>query len=218
MVVVGSIGSLFAGNIVARNDAQTARQLFVTSSGEIASTLKLAIQHEQDLVVNAGAFFVSSPNSTQKEFYHWMTSSRTFARYPELTGIAEVVVVPASQLRAFEARAVTDPAGTLAANGTFQIIPAGARPYYCFANVAQSRSGQSVEPAGFDYCDTILGPQFLKARDLGEGAYLPYGTGNNEELVVGTPIYTTGVVPTTVRAAGPPSSDGSARRSFRACF
>jgi len=200
MVVVGSIGSLFAGNIVARNDAQTARQLFVTSSGEIASTLKLAIQHEQDLVVNAGAFFVSRPDSTQREFYHWMTSSRTFARYPELTGIAEVVVVPASQLRAFEARAISNPAGTLGANGTFQITPAGARPYYCLANVAQSRSGQSVEPAGFDYCDTILGPHFLKARDSGNGAYLPYGTGNNEELVVGTPIYTTGVVPTTVQA------------------
>jgi diguanylate cyclase (GGDEF)-like protein len=200
MVVVGSIGSFFAGNVVARNNAQAARQSFVTSSEEIASTLKLAIQHEQDLVVNASAFFVRSLDPTQAEFQQWLTASRTFAQYPELTGIAEVVVVPASRLRAFEVRAVTDPAGTLAANGAFQITPAGARPYYCLANVAQSRSGRSVSPAGFDYCDTILGPQFLKARDSGEGAYLPYGTGNNEELVVGTPIYTTDVVPTTVQA------------------
>jgi diguanylate cyclase (GGDEF)-like protein len=57
-----------------------------------------------------------------------------------------------------------------------------------------------VEPAGFDYCDTILGPQFLKARDSGVGAYLPYGTGKYEELVVGTPVYSTGAVPTTMKA------------------
>jgi diguanylate cyclase (GGDEF)-like protein len=199
-VVVGSIGSFFAGNVVARNDAQTAHQSFVTSSEEIASTLKLAIQHEQDLVVNAGAFFVRTPDPTETEYQQWLAASRTFAQYPELTGIAQVVVVPASRLRAFEVRALKDPAGTLGANGTFQITPAGARPYYCLANVAQSRSGQSVAPAGFDYCDTILGPEFLKARDSGEGAYLPYGSGSNEILVVGTPIYTTGVVPTTVQA------------------
>ncbi len=200
MVVVGSIGAVLAGNAVARNDAQISRQLFVSSSGQIASTLKLAIQHEQDLVVNAGAFFVRSPDATQAEFDLWMTTSRTFARYPELTGIAEVVVVPASHLRAFEARAVTDPAGTLAADDTFQVTPAGTRPYYCFANVAQSRSGRSIYPAGFDYCDTILGPEFLKARDSGEGDYVPYGAGKNEELVVGTPIYAGGTVPTTVQA------------------
>lgn len=198
--VVGSFGSVFAGNVVAQNQVRTAHELSVTSAEEIASTLTLAIQHEQDLVVNASAFFVRSPHVTQAQFQQWMTATRTFARYPELTGIAEVVVVPASKLSAFEARAVTDPAGTLSANGTFQIIPAGTRPYYCFANVAQSRSGNSVLPAGFDFCDTILGPQFLKARDSGQGAYLPFGAGKNKELVMGTPIYSTGVVPTTVRA------------------
>ncbi len=200
MVAVGFGGSLLAATVVARNNTQAAHQSFVASSEQIASTLQLAIQHEQDLVVNAGAFFVGTPDPTGAQYRQWLTASHTFAQYPELAGIAQVVVVPAAGLAAFEARALRDPAGTLGAHGTFQIIPAGVRPYYCFTNVAQSRSGQSVTPVGFDYCDTVLGPQFLKARDTGVGAYLPYGSGSGEGLVVGTPVYTTGVVPSTVQA------------------
>ena len=195
LVVVGSIGSVIASNDEARNDAQTSRQLLVTSSQEIASTLKLAIQHEQDLVVTTSAFFVRTPDATQAEFNLWMSTTRTFTRYPELMGIAEVVVVPSSRLRAFETRI-----GALASDGTLQITPAGSRPYYCFSNVGRSRFKESLYPPGFDFCDTVLGPRFLKARDSGEGAYLPYGRGKNQELIVGTPIYTTGVAPTTEQA------------------
>jgi diguanylate cyclase (GGDEF)-like protein len=200
ILVVGSTGSFFAGNALARNDAQKSRLSFVASSQEIASTLKLALEHEQDLDVNAGAFFVTGANSSQTQFRQWMAASSTFSRYPELTGIAEVVVVPASKLGAFEARSLANPAGTLGAGGTFQITPPGTRPYYCFADVSQSKSGQSVLPAGFDYCDTILGPAFLKSRDSGEGAYLPFGAGKSEQLVLGTPMYSTGNVPPTVSA------------------
>ena len=200
IVLVGALGSIWASSVVARNDAQTSRQNFRATVLEIASTLKLAIQHEQDLVVNAGAFFVQSPRATQTDFRRWMAASETFERYPELTGIAEVVVVPAAQLAAFEARALADPAGTLGPNHTFQITPPGTRPYYCFANAALARVGQSVTPAGFDYCASALGPQFLKGRDSGEGAYLPYGNGTSKQLVVGTPIYSTGYAPKTVQA------------------
>ncbi len=200
MVAVGFGGSLLAATVVARNSTQAAHQTFVTSSQQIASTLQLAIQHEQDLVVNAGAFFVSTPDPTGPQYRQWLSASHTFTQYPELSGIAEVVVVTAARLATFEARALKDPAGQLGPHGTFQIIPAGARPYYCFTNVAQSRAGQSVTPVGLDYCATVLGPQLLKARDTGVGAYLPYGSGSGAELVVGTPVYTTGVVPSTVRA------------------
>jgi diguanylate cyclase (GGDEF)-like protein len=198
--VVGSVGSFLAANVAARNSAQVAHQSFVVSSEEIASTLKLAIQHEQDLVVNAGAFFVGNRNPTQTQYREWLTASRTFSQYPELTGIAEVVVVTQAQLPAFAAQAVRDPAGSLSANGTFQVIPSGVRPYYCFANVAKSRSGASLTPAAYDYCDSVLASKFLQARDSGKGAYYPFGLGKSEILVVGTPVYSTGTVPATLSA------------------
>ena len=199
VVVIGSIVSVLGARVIARSDSHSSRQAFVTSSVGIASTLNLAIQHEQDLAVSAGAFFIGNPDASQAEFVQWTSSVRAFERYPELVGIAEVVVVPASQLSAFATQAEADPAGTLGPGGTFEVIPAGSRPYYCFVTVAKARSAQSVNPAGSDLCDTELGPSLMEARDSGKGAYVPYGAGKSVELIVGTPIYRGGAVPTTVQ-------------------
>jgi hypothetical protein len=81
---------------VARNDGQKSRQASVTTSIEIASMLKLAIQRQQDLAVNAGAFVIGNPTASQAQFDQWASSNRLFERYPELEGIAEVEMVPAS--------------------------------------------------------------------------------------------------------------------------
>ncbi|MGO8871294.1 MAG: CHASE domain-containing protein, partial [Acidimicrobiales bacterium] len=149
--------------------------------------MNLAIQHEQDLAVSAGAFIAENPDVSQTDFVEWTAAVRAFDRYPEIQGIGEVVLVPASELSAFVIRAMADPAGTLPSDGTFQIIPAGARPYYCFEAVAQSRAGPSTTPAGLDLCASALGPALLKARDSGQGAYVPYAAGGRPALVVGTP-------------------------------
>ena len=200
LVLLGAIGSALGAWVVARSDGQRSHQAFVTSAAGIASTLNLAIQHEQDLAVSAGAFVVGNPDATQAEFAQWTDSVRAFVRYPELQGIAELEMVPASQLSAFAARAEADPSGPLGPGGTFQVTPAGTRPYYCLITVSQERAALLSVPAGADYCDTDLGPGLIKARDSGQGAYLPFGGGNSAELIVGTPIYRGGDVPKTVQA------------------
>jgi len=199
LILVGCFASVYSGDQVAANDARSSRQLAAISSSDIASNLKLAIQHEQDLVVTTSAFFVRFPEANQAQFRLWMASLRAFQRYPELSGIAEVVIVPQSQLHQFESRALMDPTGTLAPNGSFGLSPAGSRSYYCLAKVEMTRIGQVKEPAGLDFCDSPLGPLFLKARDSGRGAYFPFGTGKAEEFVVGTPIYSTGTVPPSIQ-------------------
>ncbi|MGP0107416.1 MAG: EAL domain-containing protein [Acidimicrobiales bacterium] len=200
LVLLGAIGSALGAWVVARSDGQRSHQAFVTSAAGIASTLNLAIQHEQDLAVSAGAFVVGNPDATQAEFAQWTDSVRAFVRYPELQGIAELEMVPASQLSAFAARAEADPSGPLGPGGAFQVTPAGTRPYYCLITVSQERAALLSVPAGADYCDTDLGPGLMKARDSGQGAYLPFGGGNSAELIVGTPIYRGGDVPKTVQA------------------
>jgi diguanylate cyclase (GGDEF)-like protein len=199
LVVVGTLGSVLAAHTVSQNGAQRSRQNLTTSSTEIAATLKLAIQHEQDLAVSAGGFFAEIPDASEADFLQWTSSVRAFERYPELRSIGVLELVPAAALSQFAARAVADPAGPLAADGTFQVIPAGTRPYYCLEPVAQSRDEQSAVPAGVDYCDTVLGPGLLKARDSGQGAYEPDRVGKITELGVGIPIYRGGTVPTTVQ-------------------
>ncbi|MGP8059558.1 MAG: EAL domain-containing protein [Acidimicrobiales bacterium] len=193
LMLFGVVGSLLGAQGVARSDSQAGRQTFDASSMEIASTLKLAIQHEQDLSVSVLAFVTDNPNASEAQFLQWTSSVRAFERYPELEGLAEIEVVPASKLGAFVALAsATDP--------SFRITPSGIRPYYCLRTIWASAPSATGDPAGLDYCATSLGPSLAKAEDSGQGAYVPYKSGTTTHLVVGSPIYRGGVVPATVES------------------
>jgi diguanylate cyclase (GGDEF)-like protein len=200
IVVLGAIGSVIAAHTVSQNDAQRSRQSLTTASAEIASTLKLSIQHEQDLAVSVGAFFIESPGTSESNFLQWTNDVRAFQRYPELRSIGVLELVSAAQLYEFAARALADPAGPLDNANVFQVIPPGPRPYYCLESVGESRNAALAVPSGVDYCDTVLGTGLLKARDSGQGAYEPDRDGKVTELVVGIPIYRGGRTPTTLQA------------------
>ena len=197
MVVLGTTGATLAASSVARDATQSSRQSFTTSSAEIASTLELAIQHEQDLIVSAAGFVAGNPDASEKAFIAWADSVRALERYPELNGFGKSVIVPAAQLKAFAARAsahLSVPSGQGAA---FQVIPPGKRPFYCFSQVSQSRS-TSRTPAGYDYCAGSQGAAALADRDSGQGDYVPIAFGKTTFLAVQTPVYRGGTVPTTV--------------------
>ena len=172
----------------------------MASARGIAATLQLAIQHEQDLVLSVGTFVVLDPRASQSTFQAWITSSRVFQRYPEVIGIAELALVPRPNSRGFVARAAADPPGPLGGQWHVPGVAAG-EP----ALLPPGHRGGIVDlsrppPAGFDYCDSELGAAFLKARDSGVAVYLPYRSGTTSVLVLGTPLYAGGVVPTSVAA------------------
>jgi diguanylate cyclase (GGDEF)-like protein len=197
---IGSIGSVFGAHAVAHTDAQRSRQAFATSARDISLLLQKSLQHEQDLSFSASAFIVGDRDASEAQFRNWASAIRAFERYPELLGVAVLDMVPASQLAAFTARETADPAGPLGPNGGIDITPAGARPYYCLEAVSNVRAGAPVVPAGVDYCETALGPHLLSARSSGKDTYLPYASGKNVDLAVGTPIYLGGIVPSSVAA------------------
>ncbi|HEV3188567.1 MAG TPA: hypothetical protein VGZ04_11080, partial [Acidimicrobiales bacterium] len=62
--LLGTMGSVLGGYGVANAQDKHNDQDFVTSSLDIASTLRLAIQHEQDLVDSTRSFLVGSPHAT----------------------------------------------------------------------------------------------------------------------------------------------------------
>ncbi len=191
MAIVGITGSVLGAGSVAQGATQRSKAAAMTSSLEIASTLELAIQREQDLAVSTGSFLIDNPGATQDQFSDWVKTSRIFARFPEINGLAEVVLVPDAELPTFAAEVQTS-------GRPFVIDPAGTRPYYCFETVTDSRTAVTATPAGLDLCDTALGPALIAARDNGQGAYAPYGTGSGTQMVVGTPIYADGMVPATL--------------------
>ncbi len=74
----------------ARRDSRS-----TSASDEIASTLKLAIQHEEDLVVSASAFVTGNPGASAAGFDRWAEAVHAMQRYPELQNIGLVELVPA---------------------------------------------------------------------------------------------------------------------------
>jgi diguanylate cyclase (GGDEF)-like protein len=198
VVLGGAAGAVLAARSVAASNAAKAREAFVQSSGEVASTLQLAIKREQDLVFPAAGFFLGDPTATSTQFRAWATSVQALARFPELIGWSEVLRVPASQLSAYAARFVSGSSGGAASNGSFHPIPSGVRPYYCLAGAGQERIPEPSAP--IDYCAGATGAPLLASRDSGQGAYGAVNLGHGQILAVDIPFYRGGVTPTTVRA------------------
>jgi diguanylate cyclase (GGDEF)-like protein len=198
VVLAGSAGAAFGAAGVLRNDVATSRRSFEATAAEVASTLQLALQHEQDLVVDTSAFILANPGTSNAEFAHWTTAAQASQRYPELQSVGELVLVTAADLPAYVARAVADPSGSLRSNGAFTVAPAGERPFYCLPRVERYWNPALALPGGSDICATALRGAALAARDSGQGAYLPYPIANQTLLLIETPIYVGGVVPATV--------------------
>ncbi len=203
LVIAGVLATVFGAQAVARSDADKAKLSFHLTSAEIASTLKLAIQHEEDLVVSASAYVTGNPHASAADFDRWAESVQALRRYPELQDIGLVTLVPGAQLRAFQARMAANPLHPLGPNTLGpvegnQVLPPGARPYYCLAVAGRARNLNSYLPAGLDYC--ALAPTLIAARDSGLPSYAPFVEAGNTTLGIETPVYGGGVTPTTVKA------------------
>ena len=128
-----------------------------------------------------------------------------------------IVVVPASQLPAFAARAAKNPAGALAPDGPFQVIPARERGRSIASSTsAASRRHIVASPAGVDLC--AGGPGRAPCGSgLGPGYVPAVPAGDQTLLGIQMPVYRGGVVPKTVAARRAAfigwSPSGSCRRS-----
>jgi signal transduction histidine kinase len=200
LVVLGAAGSALAAGAVARSDERRSDRAFAASSADVASTLKLAIRHEEDLVVSASAFIVTHPSISSETFDAWVQADRVHERYPEVVSLVRVVIVRPTQLPAFAARDKKDPVGPWASNGTFQVLPPGKRAFYCLIDLSAKPPIRIVrQPGGLDLCG-VAGLGLLAARNSTRGAYAPFQYRQFKFVGVETPIYRGGVVPATVAA------------------
>ncbi len=188
LVIGGLIASLLGARVLSADASAKAASASRSSADQVAGSLKLGIQREQDLVVNAAAYMAANPESSQAQFLNWSTSVDALQRYPELQGLGFVKIVPASELGAFSAHA----------GPAFKVVPAGRRPYYCFGVVGQNRLALNA-PIGQDYCAS--GATTLASRDSGKGSYYPVAIRPGTTwLAVETPVYRGGDVPDTLQA------------------
>ncbi|MEQ8718311.1 MAG: EAL domain-containing protein [Acidimicrobiales bacterium] len=218
IAVIGSVSAVFGARAVATADSEDSRDAFDASSTEIAATLAAAVEDEADLAVNAAAYIVGNPDTTNDEFVAWTENIRLIDRYPQLRSILFATMVPADELDGF-LRDVTAPLSPTA-TGAPQVVPGGERDLYCLT-VAKKATGTAL-PAGMDFCATALGRELLAARDSGLSSYVAVtdetftsaareDAGDNTSadpqviedvalLLVQTPVYRSGTVPDSPEA------------------
>ena len=201
LVLVGTLGAIFGARAVARSDADKARLGFHLTSAEIAATLKLAIEHEEDLVVSTSAYAKANPHASAADFDRWVESVHAMRRFPELQDIGFVSLVPDSRLAAFQAHMAANPLRPFGPHSHgppegSHVLPGGQRPFYCLAVAGLSRSVKTYLPGGLDYC--ALAPTLIAARDSGQPSYAPFMNGGQTTLGVETPVYRGARVPSTV--------------------
>jgi diguanylate cyclase (GGDEF)-like protein len=199
LAVGGLVGAVLAARSAARSDADRSHQAFAEASGEVAYNVRLALQHEDDLVIGGGAFDLENQHASNADFERWTSDVRAFERYPELLGIAVISFVPRSQLDAFEARAGAETAGRSGRQRTFALVPPGIRPYYCFVTWSQSPGKASSVPTGVDYC--AADPELIESRASGRGYDYTINLPELRKtpvLAIETPLYRGGGVPATV--------------------
>ncbi len=189
VVAAGVIASLLGARSIAHNHAVSSEQGFKHNAAEISSTLKLAVEHEEDAISSAATFFAANPKATPAEFSAWTASMRTLDSHPALTALGFVTIVPAGELQDFSARvgeSAQQSAGS-GEGGALSVVPPGSRPYYCLTAAGLSRSAGELPPVGLDYCARTAG--LLGLRDSAHSSYALVSAGHAPALATYTPVY-----------------------------
>ena len=196
--IAGTVGSVLGARAVVHTDNVKARQAFPRTSAEIDSTLKLDLQHEEDLVISASTFFAGNPKATARQFDAWVHWSRALRRYPELQRLGLVALVRSPELAAFEAQVSGHPLkpgshSTQPAGKALRLVPAGTRSFYCLTAVELARGSARPTAAGLDHC--ALTPALLASRDSANSVYASASAAHGPGLEVLAPVYQNNLPP-----------------------
>jgi len=214
-VAAGIVGSVLGAHAMVHTDAAKSRRTFQRTSTTIAAALKLAIRHEEQLVVSASTFFVDHPHATLAEFAAWTKWARTTRRYPELQQLTLIALVQAPELSAFQTQTAghATPSGspvgsssarvaghaaklpeapppspwssTTPAGEGLRVFPASNHSSYCPMLAGLRSAGAAIPSRGFDYC--AHSSALLRSRDSGQSVYTSIAGGKT--LAVVTPVY-----------------------------
>jgi diguanylate cyclase (GGDEF)-like protein len=190
-LLVGTFASVLGAHSIAHSNATQARDSFRQASAGVTSTVKLALQHEEEVLSGAGTYFAANPITTRKEFAAWTRWARTLRNHPDLQSLGLLTLVHTPELSEFEARLAKSDGRPGEAHLKVGPRPSGA--FHCLAVTTLSR-GPAVSPRpGRDYCER--NPQLLSTRDTSFSSYTPVSVARQPALEVQTPVYRGGPAP-----------------------
>ncbi len=205
-VVLGAIASVLGARAVARNDTSSTRTAFAQSSKAIATTVKLAIQRQEELTIAAATYFAANPKATPAEFGRWVTWARTQRRYPELDALGLLPAPPPpakASASAASGKASGASGNASGASGNASNVPDGAsgtpgNASSAPANTSGTSADASSTPAKTSTPPVHVSPAQLLSRDTGLSIYRQISAGHRPALAIQTPVYRGNVTPHTV--------------------
>jgi diguanylate cyclase (GGDEF)-like protein len=184
-VLAGSAASVLGAHAVAHHDAAKTETSFQQGSQAIASTLKLAVQRQEELTVAASTFFAGNPKATSAEFARWVTWARTRRRYPELDALGLLPAPPKPAPVVHKPTAITaSSTGTASTSGEASPTPIDA--------------SSPPAPASPAPAPVHVAPALLLSRNTGLSIYHPISAPHRQALAITTPVYRGNVTPHTV--------------------
>jgi len=204
-VALGTVASLLAARSLAHKDAARARAAFARTSSGIAATSKLAIQHQEDLVVSASAFFAGNPTPSAEGLIAWTRSARLLGRFPELKALGLLALVEVHKpvtpevARTGQRISRQTGAGPLLTGSRRLAVASTPRPsYYCLtvAEVVRGAAGRPRSRAG--RCTLTSSLVVLRARGL--MSFAAVSAGPSRALRIQAPVYKGATLPRSVTA------------------
>jgi diguanylate cyclase (GGDEF)-like protein len=135
------------------------RQIFRASATDVTATLSSGLRRDTDFMETLRALVAMQPHMTATQLAQWYAELNGRKRQVGSLVTAIVSKVPASQLRAFQARRLGDPSFRRLARGSATIVPSGRRPRYCLLSAFVSRLAESslVQLAAHaDWCASAI--------------------------------------------------------------
>jgi diguanylate cyclase (GGDEF)-like protein len=200
VAVLGIAGSAVAADGSARQRLATSLSATHARDEEIAQTLGLSLQHENDLLLAAQSFELDNPSARQSGFIHWATNADVMARYPELFAIGAIQIVPRADLGRFAAHYPIPWMVNSTSTDSIIPYPAGVRPYYCLATMLLLRNPSIRLPRGLDICRAIAGVNLQATKFAGLPSLEPAKFLGASLLSISVPLYRGRGVPATVAA------------------
>jgi diguanylate cyclase (GGDEF)-like protein len=119
------------------------RQTFQASASDVTATLSSGLRRDVDFMETLRAIVTLHPHMTSRQLARWYVELE--GRKHEVGSLVTAVVsnVPASQLRAFQARRLADPDFRKLARDSTRIVPPGSRPRYCLLSAFVNRLAES---------------------------------------------------------------------------
>jgi diguanylate cyclase (GGDEF)-like protein len=157
ILVVGATGSVFLASEWRTSSLHANRKSFEATVADLSGTLAARLQTKVELTRAMRSIATLEPNAGEERYVQWYRQlQRGAPTSPDVTAVF-IQAVPAAELPTFRAQAEADPTARKALHGSFQIVPAGSRPFYCLTRATVGNtSGKTVYPPLLDYCAPVL--------------------------------------------------------------